>query len=456
MKNRTLYRSLCLLAATALLVATDARDATAKNVDLVTLPSRETTELTIYNAEDLTLVRERRTITLKKGRNRLQFSWANTLIDPSSIEMRPIEHADEIEIADTVLPGQKPQHLIWNIESQREGQALVEVSYFTSGLTWQMDYVSITNPGETEMLFRGHVRVFNQSGEEYENATIRLIVGKIHLVEKIADLARRAGVPVPQPSSKRYDRMKSRAAARAFADADEAATEGSAASGIKGVVKEGVSEYFMFSVDGTETIQNGWSKRMQAVEAADVKFDIVYRLRDYQYGRRPVRFFVWRNDDEHRLGESPLPDGRVRIFRENGQDGLSFLGEQQLLYVPIDAAIEVNLGVDDLVVYEKRLDDTQRFNFNFHNRHVRGWDETQTWIHTVRNYRKRPIVLELRLQYAGDIDFTTQHATKSFDYRTIETKLQVDARDRTEYPHTVTIHHGTNAKQQSVKLKRAR
>ena len=49
----------------------------------------------------------------------------------------------------------------------------MEVSYFTSGLTWKMDYVGITDPDETTMGFRGYVRVFNSSGEEYDNAEIR-------------------------------------------------------------------------------------------------------------------------------------------------------------------------------------------------------------------------------------------------------------------------------------------
>ena len=51
-------------------------------VDLVTLPRREGTQLTIYNSEDITMVREHRLLTVKEGVNRIQFSWANTLIDP--------------------------------------------------------------------------------------------------------------------------------------------------------------------------------------------------------------------------------------------------------------------------------------------------------------------------------------------------------------------------------------
>ncbi|MGB2819774.1 MAG: hypothetical protein WBF17_02240, partial [Phycisphaerae bacterium] len=185
---------------TAALLLAVAAAAAGKNVDLVTLPSRQSVQLTIYNSEDITLVKETRYLTFKKGGNRLQVSWANTLIDPTSVEFRPLEHADQIELADTIFPGQKPQHLIWNVESQFEGQAKVEVSYFTSGLTWQMDYVGTCDPGETAMRFRGYVRVFNNSGEEYENAEIRLIVGTINLVEKIADLARRYGIALPGPT----------------------------------------------------------------------------------------------------------------------------------------------------------------------------------------------------------------------------------------------------------------
>jgi len=189
----------------------------AKNVDLVTLPSRDTVQLTIYNSEDLTLVKETRHVTLRKGSNQLQFSWANTLIDPTSVTLRPLQHAGEVEIADTVFPGQKPQHLIWNVESGIDGQIAVEVSYFTSGLTWTMDYVGVCDAAETVMDFDGYVRVFNRSGEEYENASVRLIVGKINLVEQIAELARRQGIPMPKPGEPRYRDLRKEAGLRVAA-----------------------------------------------------------------------------------------------------------------------------------------------------------------------------------------------------------------------------------------------
>src|SRR5215212_6763738 len=72
--------------------------ADGKNVDLSTVPKRDTVALTIYNSEDLTLVRETRTVTFKKGVNPLQFSWANTLIDPSSVELKFLSKPDQIDV----------------------------------------------------------------------------------------------------------------------------------------------------------------------------------------------------------------------------------------------------------------------------------------------------------------------------------------------------------------------
>ena len=444
--NRT--ASTIIIAALALVALAGA--APGKNVDLSTLPSRDTVQLTIYNSEDITLVKETRHLTFKQGANRLQFSWAGTLIDPSSVEIRPITHADEIEVADTVFPGQKPQHLIWNIESEFEGQVEVEVSYFTSGLTWSMDYVAITDPAEEKMDLTGYVRVFNNSGEEYENAEVRLIVGTINLVEKISDLARRRGVPVPQPSSPQLRGMTLDATKAAFGKAEglRAMRETQ-----KEVVKEGLSEYFMFSVAGTETIQNGWSKRMPAVQAKGANFDILYRMRAHQYGPRPVRFFILRNDEEHELGDSPLPDGRVRVFRRNGREGMSFLGEQLVRYVPVKASIEINLGQDDLVVYETKCFQTKRLNFRFHRHRVIGWDEQTNWTDRIRNYRTRPITFELHRQWPGHIDLTSEVKTSLFDYRTIQVTFKVTARSRMLYPVQVTSHHGNNASQSRVDLK---
>ena len=90
----------------------------------------------------------------------------------------------------------------WNIKSQLAGKIPVEIRYFTSGITWAADYVGIANEDETKLNVTGYVRVFNNSGELYDNAQTRLVVGKINLVEKIAELARRPPPGPPPPQSR--------------------------------------------------------------------------------------------------------------------------------------------------------------------------------------------------------------------------------------------------------------
>src|ERR1041384_5590953 len=161
-------------------------------INLVTLPLRNSVQLTIYNSVDLTLVKETRLLTFRKGLNRLEFSWANTLIDPTSVEFRALTHADQVEVLDASFPPRVTNTLEWRINSDFAGEVQVEIRYFTSGISWQADYVAEANQTEKLMNFAGNVRVNNQSGEDYENAQIRLVVGVIRLVEDIAQLVRSA------------------------------------------------------------------------------------------------------------------------------------------------------------------------------------------------------------------------------------------------------------------------
>src|SRR5271157_452942 len=94
----TMRRVVCLLlVAVALGSVFAATLLFARNVDLSTVPKRDGVQLTIYNSEDLTLVRETRKVSFKPGSNPLQFSWANTLIDPTSVQLRFLTHPEKLE-----------------------------------------------------------------------------------------------------------------------------------------------------------------------------------------------------------------------------------------------------------------------------------------------------------------------------------------------------------------------
>jgi hypothetical protein len=446
MKPRTHFLRLALA---ALVLAACLPAAFARNVDLTTVPPREEVQLTIYNSEDLTLVREYRSLTLKQGSNRIQYAWANTLIDPTSVELRPLEHEEDIEILDTTFLHDKPQACIWNIDSQLEGQVRFQVTYFTSGISWTADYVATSDQAEETMAFDGYVRITNRSGEEFENAQIRLVVGVVNLVEKIQELARR-GIKVPPPGQPIPTELRRRVMTRAVAQA-EAAKDDAGATAPPEIVKEGLSEYFIYTVDGHWTVPNGWSKRLVSFRARDVAFDILYRLRPHQYGPRPIRFFLFKNDIEHKLGTTPLPDGIVRTFRNNGRDGLSYLGETTINYVPIKEDIELNVGSDDEVVHKRTNKGVHRFNFTFDGGHVVGWDETRSVQEEIRNFKAKAITMEVRHAISGDVDLAAENATLH-DYHTVQFTYTVPPRETLAWHYKTTHHLSRNARQNRIKL----
>ena len=296
--------------------------AAAADVDLVTIPRREGTQLTIYNSDDITMVREHRLLTVKQGINRIQFTWAETLIDPTSIDFRILDHEDQVDLIDTTYPPGRNDALQWNIHSQFAGKIGVEIRYFTSGITWAATYVGIANQDETRMKLTGYVRVENNSGELYDNAQTRLVVGTINLVEKIADLAQRpAPEGKPQPPAEQPAREMA-AAGRALMDAVVLAE--SKAEKAKEVIKQGLSEYFLFSIEGRETIEDREPKRLVCLDVADVPLECLYKLTDRDGGKQFTKFYRFENkmilDDQGKekdlpsmenLGLSPLPDGSL-------------------------------------------------------------------------------------------------------------------------------------------------
>ena len=293
-------------------------------VDLVTVPRREATQLTIYNSSDITMVREHRLLTVKPGVNRIQFAWANTLIDPTSIDFRILDHQDE-----------------------------------------------------TELNLTGYVRVFNNSGELYDNAQTRLVVGTVNLVEKIAELAKR---PAPKGAYAYWGDRDREDGRRVFKDAVKTADALDSSSSTtapegkpeeqKKVVKQGLSEYFLFTIEGREDIKDRQPKRLVSMKVAGVPLECIYKLTDRDGGTQFTKYYRFKNkkrlDDDARekdlpamenLGLSPLPDGMVRLFSEYKNKDLAYVGGTTTKYVPIGDRVEVNVGRDPDITIARRLKD---------------------------------------------------------------------------------------------------
>ena len=484
--------------------------APASAIELVVLPRRENVQLTIYNSTfagtlvsevqrggygggprggygrrrrpvavnversgerttrrapvpsgDLTLVRERRNLTLKRGWNWLQFMWANTLIDPTSLSLEPLEQKDKVDVQQLVFPARLRELGRWLIRSEVSGQVPFEITYFTSGLSWRAFYMGTLSQDEAKMELKAYVRVDNQSGEDYEDAQTRLIVGQVHILEQIAGLARREhaygrpGIREELASGMMIDALTS-------GDFFEyrRSERGGYGGGVGGrrdlytelrpkeIKKEGLSEYFLYVIEGTETIPSGWSKRLLSFDKSEVPVVNLYKYEQERYGDFVVRFLSFNNDDEHKLGEIPIPGGMLKVYRTVDADGyLSYVGQSAFKYIPVDEEVELNLGAARTVTVEPTVMDFKTENYVFDDgKDIVGWDEIRTFKVEVTNTRDLGVKVEIKRNLPTeywDIERSGEFGEyERFDLDTVKFTLLLERRSKKKFEYTVRTYHG--------------
>ena len=431
----------------------------AAHIELVTVPQSEKVQLTIYNSADITMVKESRVLTFKPGMNKIQFSWAGTLIDPTSLRLTFLTEKSRLSLRDTSFPPGRNDALQWNIESTLSGAARVEINYFTSGITWNADYTAITDRSEETMSVDGFIRVVNNSGEDYPNAEVRLVVGTVNLVENIAELAK---------GEWRYkdldDNMRDKVG-RALAgkvqraeeekEADEGAPDGvmSGDQKPKSIIKEGLSEYFLFTVEGREKIPNGWQKRLRAFSAKDVPVKTIYRASDRATAGQVHKIFEFRNvkekgqDAKISLGVSPLPDGVVHIFSEDAKKNLSYQGGVQMKYAAKGDKIKLDAGPTREVVIRAFTRDYKRSRFITDTHHtkepyVKEWLETYYYEHEIESTLARDVRLEIERTFPGDfLKSDLPFKYEKVDATTIRFFPEIGAREKKKIPYAIKIEH---------------
>lgn len=413
-------------------------------IDLVTLPSKDKTQLSIYKSQDLTLVRETRSLAFNEGSNQIQFSWANTQIDPTSLQMRMVKESPDYTLLDASYPANTQNTIVWNIEATKSGVADVEITYFASGLSWKADYTIVANNEETSLRLEPNFTISNTSGEDFENAQTRLVVGEVNLEETILELSRRGLLDERSRDKFEKDFGRQVLAAQemnAFYnyDADGDVSLVTAASPVMRkeaaeIIKQAVSEYYLYSVEGEENLENGWGKQLPNPAISDVKFNLSYEYNPFKYGYSVNKLYKLKNDKEHKMGDVPMPEGSYYIYSEDRAGDLRMEGITSHKYVPIGEDFELNLGSDGEVILEERTMKVKRDNFEFDNSNstVTGYDITSTLEIEIRNSKDRPVPFKLTRPFSGDWEIQTSSVPfKKVDQTKAEWELSIPAESKT-------------------------
>ena len=440
MFHRFRRAALCtgLLIGSALLQPTVA---TAK-IDLVTIPTKDKTQLSIYKSQDLTLVRETRLLPFNAGENQLQFSWANTQIDPTSLQMRLVKESPNFTVLDSYYPANTQNTIVWNVEAVAAGEAEVEITYFASGLSWKADYTLIADNTESTLRLLPNFTLSNNSGEDFVNAQTRLVVGEVNLVETIQDLARRRGFNdkdsrgIADAAGKLLITQRVTKAEAMSVDSfaySAAPAPASLRNEIAEIVKQAVSEYYLYTVQGEENLENGWGKQLPNPEINGVEFDLSYEYDPTKYGYSVIKLYKLKNDKEHKMGDVPMPEGTYYVYSTDRAGDLRLEGRTDHKYVPIGEDFELNLGTDGEVIFEERTMQVTRDNFEFETGNsVTGFDVTSQLELEVRNSKDRPVPFKLVRPMEGDWEIKSSSIPfKKVDSAKAEWIFEVPAESKT-------------------------
>lgn len=164
---RTWQRMGMTFGGAALVLGLAASDVTAR-IKLATLPDREKVDLR-FEHDQATLVEEVRTVSLSKGTNFVDFSWAGTAINKDSIQFRAVTNPDKVNVINVAFPPGE-NALVWEIWTDTPGPYQFKMSYLMGGFERTVSYVATADHDEKKMLVRKHFKVQNGSGEGFKDA----------------------------------------------------------------------------------------------------------------------------------------------------------------------------------------------------------------------------------------------------------------------------------------------
>ncbi len=375
-----------------------------------TLRDQQNVSVTIYNS-NIGLVKDTRLIDLKSGTHELKFMDVAAKIDPTTVHIKSLTNGTGLDVLEqnyeydllnpqkllekyvgekvqlaTLNPDTKKEEiveaillstqggnifqigdkihighhgrvllskipenlipqptLVWMLENRSSKPQKLEASYLTSGINWKADYVAVLNKLDTLTDLTGWVTIDNRSGATYQKALLKLVAGDIHRVQPDLPMEYgRAKMAAKEASSPQFK-------------------------------EESFFEYHLYTLDRRTTIKDNQTKQMTLLDANQVPlrklflfagYPHYYYAQDQTSSKQKVGVFLeLENSKKSNLG-IPLPKGTIRVYKEDKDGSLQFIGEDRIDHTPKDEKFKIKIGEAFDVIGERVQTDYKRLGRN--------------------------------------------------------------------------------------------
>ncbi len=411
--------------------------------------------ITVYN-QNRALVREMRSLTLESGTSTVSFTDVAARIDPTSVHFKSITSPDKLSILEQnfeydlvsaykimekyvdqevrlvmkegeifsgqllsasqsdiilknkgggiqIVRGDKVQHfdfpnlpeglvtrptLVWMINNQGQKQQKTEVSYLTEGVDWHTEYVAVTDAKDKNIDLSGWVSVNNQSGTTYNNAKLKLVAGDVNRAEpERRDLRKAKGLMMESAAAPQFEE-------KAF------------------------FEYHLYTLQRKTTLKNNQTKQVSLFPPARAKAQKIFLYDGSRYGKKVRVNIEFQNKKSDGLG-LPLPEGKIRVYKEDVDGALEFIGEDRIEHTPVDEKVRVYLGNAFDIVGERTEKSQNKIS-------KRSWEQEIEI--SLRNHKKESVEIVVVEHLWGDWSIQeSSHSHVKKDANTAEFKVKVPA-----------------------------
>ena len=335
--------------------------------------------ITIYN-DDLSLVRSSFDLKLKKDRQDYNFSDITSRIDPASVivssgdkKLRVAEQNYEYDLAgkgqimakyidkevtlitkkqdstyqgvmkyydgssigllesgtnkllivneaeiETIQLAELPSNfytkptLHWSLIAPKSATYPVMMTYLTGGFSWDVAYNAVWD--DKTLALNSWVTIKNYSGKAFDDVTLKLIAGEVNRVRdsyyRNEDYMTDGAMGFGKMSAPSFEE-------KAFAD------------------------LHMYTLDQKVSFADKQTKQLEMYPPMNVKADAVYEYRTYSGGVSSVIRF--KNTEANGIGK-PLPKGSFRIYKQDTDKNLEFIGEDAINHTSKNEEISLTTG----------------------------------------------------------------------------------------------------------------
>ena len=179
---------------------------------------------------------------------------------------------------------------------------------------------------------------------------------------------------------------------------------------------------------------------MISFDTEDIPVINLYKYEEERYGNSVIRFLSFTNDEKHELGETPIPGGMLKVYRNvDEEEHLSYEGQSDFKYIPVNEEVELNLGAVANVVVEPKVMDFKTENYRFDSDgNIIGWDEIRTFEIEVRNTRDIPVKVEIKRNFSTQFwQVTGNDDYEDYDSDTIKFTLEMSPASKQTITYTL-------------------